>query len=177
MPNSLTVLLVGVLAGAILFPGAVCGQTAQESATAGCGPLHAEFRVSLAGEAQAAPALNANQALVYFIGYWPGPYGPAVRVGADGSWTGAIKGFSFLPVAMLAGEHHFCAEFPLSNTFETPPAVALHVIDLKAGETYYLLSDLSRAQRTGLLLLEEVNADEGRLLLSKAKQAEAQPKK
>ena len=69
--------------------------------------------------------LDNGKALIYIIGF--GKYA------ADGHMLGEVDR-SYSTVQLTPGEHHLCGEFRLG--FHT--VVALHSLNVKAGETYYV---------------------------------------
>ncbi len=141
-----------------------------------CGPADSRFDVSL----NAQPSVNlatSDRAIVYVIGNWFGGMlaGPTVRVAVNGSWVGALRGAAYFAISLRAGTYHFCVQGQ-GHTPPGPKEVALNVLQLKPGSTYYLLADSARVSTSGLLGLEEINADEGKLLLAQSKPVVAAPR-
>lgn len=136
-------------------------------AIAACGPGDVHLSVSAAPENAVASA-PPGKAEVYLIGssLKGGLSGPVFRVGMDGNWVGAFKGSSYMAIAATPGAHHFCV---WSQSRGEPPNVetdvALNVLQLRAGETYYLTMDSPDFVPLGIPALDEVNADEARLLI------------
>jgi hypothetical protein len=152
------------------------GSPAIRNAMAACGPADSQFDVSLNTEPPAKPAMQ-DQALVYVIGNWYGGElgGPVIRIGVNGTWVGALKGTVHFAIPLKAGAYHFCAQGQGHNP-PGPREVALNFLHLKPRGTYYLLADSERVSTSGFLGLEELNADEGKLLLAQSKSVVAKPK-
>ena len=75
--------------------------------------------------------------------------------------------------AVDPGEHHLCAY----ATFWGATFVSLHSLEAKAGETYYFLPmPIGDGGRGGRYALEQLDPDEGRNLVSKARFGTSHPK-
>ena len=143
----------------------LCAQNpaAIQAAEAACGPQNARFHVEVAPHEtpQNAPQ---GEATVYVIeNAWTRT--PTVRIAVDGKWVGATKGWSYLAVYVKPGQHHLCiSKQTRSNKLDDN--VALAPLLAKAGGEYYFLADTAGFILPGLLALEDIDADEGKLLIA-----------
>jgi hypothetical protein len=91
----------------------------------------------------------------------------------DGNWAGADDRNTYFFAAVDPGEHHLCAY----ATFWGATFVSLHSLAAKAGETYYFLPmPIANGGRGGRYALEQLDPDEGKYLVSKARFGTSHPK-
>ena len=88
-----------------------------------------------------------------------------IKVGADGSWIGAMRGNSYLFFRVAPGEHHFCVNWQ-SRIAERARAFAMSNLIAEAGKTYYLRARLFPGMGDFSFDLEAVNPDEGKYLVA-----------
>lgn len=108
-----------------------------------CGPYKTTFTVTLKPTHSMPAEPSPGHALVYFL-FDPKAQvalqpAPVVNVGLDGSWSGALKHKSYLPVEIMPGKHVACFEH-LSTAARYGyygHFVQLRSIDALAGKTYY----------------------------------------
>jgi hypothetical protein len=88
-----------------------------------------------------------------------------MKFGADGKWLGALKGGTYLSASLEPGEHHLCAigHLPLWK------GLSLNQLTAKPGETHYFFVHIVSGGGYDELTLTEVNADEGKQLVARAK--------
>ena len=142
-----------------------------------CGPGDIKFEVQTSkhqpdttvepGKAQACVVEVLKTVLLY-------PRNPALRIGLDGSWIGAIRNKSYLIFPIDPGEHHLCAQRQ-SIQERVSREAAFASFTAEAGKRYYF-----RALFTGRNLslnLERVSPDEGQVLVSSSALSISHPKK
>lgn len=95
-----------------------------------------------------------------------------MRFGADGKGLGALKGGTYMSALVDPGEHH------LRTTGRLPlwKALFLHKLTAKPGEPYYFFVRMVAGGGYDELTPTEVNADEGKELIARAKLSESHPK-
>jgi hypothetical protein len=101
-------------------------------------------------------------------------------LGMDGKWVGAVSGKGdYFPLPIDPGEHHLCAQF----TTRTGPGmlplikikdIALHSLDAKSGQTYYV--DLRVTMPYSGLTFDLLDPDEGKYLLASSTFSTSHPK-
>ena len=163
----------------VLFASCMAAQNtaAVPPAEAACGPSATRFQVKKNQGQPEVSALEAGSARIYFIEdlmteEW---FDPLVRIGIDGHWVSAEQGNSWSTFTVPAGEHHLCADWQPGPIHSG--AGALFGFKADADSTYYfrvLFPAVSNGQINDYgILLEPVNPDEGRYLLSRYPQAES----
>jgi hypothetical protein len=98
--------------------------------------------------------------------------GGTTRVGSDGQWLGALRPGTYLTVSIDPGEHHLCAIGHIGLWSHT----SLHELNAKAGATYYFLAHVVGERADGDFALSQVDPDEGKYLVSKARFSASHPK-
>ena len=102
-----------------------------------------------------------------------------MRIGVDGSWTGATNSKSFLYFSVAPGEHSVCTEWQ-SNVFKKTServggAITLNV---EAGKVYYLRMTFEEVTKaSGRIKLSLTDNAEGQFLLSSSALSNSHPKK
>jgi hypothetical protein len=173
MKNLLLVVLAVSAYGADLTPA--------PPANSACGPTQAKFNVKAVDGQPLAPQPESGKALIYVVEQYDRPSNelgkPTVRVGLDGTWTGANRGASYLFFSVPAGEHHFCADWQAPPSW-IGPKVSLTSLTAEPGQTYYLRARvIEHNLSTWTLDLERVNPDEGRWLVQSSPLSDYQLKK
>ncbi|HVX57113.1 MAG TPA: hypothetical protein VHA37_05250 [Candidatus Saccharimonadales bacterium] len=155
------------------FAGGMRGQNpaAIQAAEAACGPVASRFDVDVVQS----PSLREappGSATVYVIENAWLRRSPTVRIAMDGKWVGATRGWTYLVLTVKPGEHHLCiSKQTRSDKFDNN--VALAPLQAQPGQTYYFQADAADFILPNLLMLEQINPDEARLLI--AERALAQP--
>ncbi len=159
----------------ILFAALTCIPAMAQGQPAGsaCGPANAHFDNEPAAEhTTSQPEPGKGQ--VYVIEVFDKVVGeilhPTPRVGLDGAWMGADKGDSYLAFSVAPGEHHLCVNWQ-SYWKRLSDEAAVFGFTAEAGKTYYFRARIIEQGGSGhgssaALDLEEVNADEGKYLVS-----------
>ena len=144
-----------------------------------CGPENSKLEVSLDQTEQ--PQLNpvSGKAVVYIAQDFP--VGTTLvhlttRVGVDGAWVGANQIRSYFGFMIDPGVHHLCVSGQWSRV-TSPPWIALHSLEAKAGETYYFCVRFSYLGSAGgiLFTFEPVDEDQGKFLLQSSKHSTPHP--
>ena len=167
----------------VLVAPFVFAQSPVTDVKAACGPDKAEFQAESDQSPQPEPQPIADKALVYVIQdsgqALPDPVtqlgkGPALRIGMDGRWMGATHARSYFFFYVEPGEHHLCVS--LQSRLAGGHFFALASLAAEAGKVYYFRHRelLDRFFRT--FDLDEINGDQGKLLLSYSKRDVMQPK-
>jgi len=155
----------------------------KSSLLVGCGAAETQFKTEngAAGDSEAPEA--ADRATVYVIEVYnindKGHFNrPTLRVGMDGAWMGATKGFSFLRFAAESGERHVCARWQ-SRFNSLAQQVSLLNFKAEAGRTYYLRVQINvegASEGSAVSIdLQPVSEDEGRFLVSEAARSISHP--
>lgn len=152
-----------VLTAFFIATSALAQSTA--SLPSACGPENVRFNVRLNQSPSSRAMPEPNKATVYFIqdngtrSFGIGVHITA-RIGVDGSWMGAVKDNSYLPVFLEPGEHHVCVN--LDSDFLRNPVEFAH-FTAEAGKVYYFRS---RYVSDGFLLLGPADNDEATYLIT-----------
>jgi len=150
-------------------PGAFAqDKAAIAAAEAACGPQDVHFAVTVDHSVHPTPAPENGKALIYVVEIASG----MMRFGADGKWLGALKPGTYLFASVDPGEHHFCVtgHLPLWK------GLSLHEVTAKTGETYYFFVHVVAGGGHNVLTLTEVDPDEGKELVARAKFSASHPK-
>lgn len=171
-----------ILLFVVLLAVSVFAQGPVTDVKAACGPAKAEFQAESNQTPRPEPQATAGKALVYVIQdsgqALPHPLprvgkGPALRIGMDGRWMGATHAGSYFFFYAEPGEHHLCAA--------VQSAIAGHLFALssfaaEAGKVYYFRQRSLSGSFIRTFDLDEINGDQGELLLSYSKRDVMQPK-
>jgi len=143
-------------------------KTAISAAEAACGPQDATFEVMPDDSRHPTLPPESNKAVIYVVEKATG----VMRFGADGKWLGASKPGTYFFASLDPGEHHLCVtgHLPLWK------GVSLHALDAKAGETYYFFVHVVAGGGYDELMLSQVDPDQGKELVARAKFSESHPK-
>jgi hypothetical protein len=170
-----TVLIFALLASPA-FAQDSAGTTAALSA---CGPAKVKFEVTPDQTPQLSKPPD-GKALVYVVE----DRGDAaclvgcetIRVGLDGSWTGANQGNTHFSFTVLPGEHHLCANWQ-SSLKRYSSLHALANFTAEAGKVYYFRTRVLSSKAFDYLDLDTLNSDEGRYLVAASPAVVSHPKK
>jgi hypothetical protein len=143
-------------------------KAAISAAEAACGPPDAEFEVMPDGSQHPTMTPESNKALIYVVERATG----VMRFGADGRWLGALKPGTYVFASMDPGEHHLC----VTGRLPLWKGLSLHALNAKAGETYYFFVHVVAGGGYNELTLSQVDADEGKELVARAKFSASRPK-
>lgn len=155
-----------------LLPCCAFGQdkAAISAAEAACGPRDVGFEVTTDESQHPTPTSENGKALIYVVH----EDGGTTRVGADGKWLGALKGGgrTYFSVWIDPGKHHLCAISRIGAWSH----LSLHELPAKAGETYYFVTHVVGGYISDEFALSQVDPDEGKYLVAKAKFSASHPK-
>jgi Protein of unknown function (DUF2846) len=172
-----------ILLFVVFVAPAVFAQSPVSDVKAACGPEKAEFQTESDQRPRPEPQPIADKALVYVIQDsgqaqpHPAPQvgkGPALRIGMDGRWMGATHARSYFFFYVEPGEHHLCVG--VQSRLAGGDFSALSILTAESGKVYYFRQ---RELSDGLIRtfdLDEINGDQGKLLLSYSKRDVLQPK-
>jgi hypothetical protein len=154
----------------LLLSSCAFGQdkAAVSAATAACGPRNMAFEVTADESRHPTPAAENGKAVIYVVQGIPG----TTRVGSDGKWLGALRRGTYLSVSVDPGEYHLCGIASIGLVSFT----SLHELKAKAGETYYFVVCPVGEVASGDVVLSQVDPDEGKYLVAKAKLSASHPK-
>ncbi len=149
---------------------------------AACGPEDVQFSVQSSGIQQRAPQPEPGKALVYVVEQYDRAeneflFRPTVRVGLDGSWVGANRSTSYLFFPIEPGDHHLCADWQSTPRW-IGEKISLTSIRVESGQTYYVRARiLEGGSHVYTLDLEQINPDQGRLLVATSPLSDYRQKK
>jgi hypothetical protein len=142
-------------------------------AEAACGPQDVQFEVMPDDSRHPTPTPENNKSLIYVVEKATG----VMRFGADGKWLGALKPGTYFFASMEPGEHHLCVTgHSLNGPLPLWKGLSLHALDTKAGEIYYFFVRVVAGGGYDELTLSQVDADEGKELVARAKFSASRPK-
>jgi len=158
----------------------------------GCGPVNVKFDVKTEKAQNNTRTPESGKALVVFlqddVNFNSIPR-PTTRFGIDGTWIGATHANSYFFTYVDPGEHHICASWePRFKLIGPPtrPTAAAHLI-VEAGKSYYFRArDVTHTDNPfgrgdvvseAEVVLEPVDGDEARVLLSTFSVSSSHPKK
>jgi hypothetical protein len=139
---------------------------------AACGPPNVAFKVTLDKTQHPTPAPPGGKAMLYVFGYG--------TLAIDGEWVGAVSGVdNYFPLPIDPGEHHLCARFDGRSAYGPQlskiKGVALHSLDAKSGQTYYVDIRETSGSSPGFAL-DLIDPDEGRYRLASSTFSTSRPK-
>ncbi len=169
------------MGAAMLLASAVValGQQTVAPETLACGAGEGRFDVKRQPP-QALVTVPEGKALVYLIEEMPKVPLISTRVsyGLDGTWVGATDAMTYMAITIDPGVHHFCAKFQGKITLGEQGPLVLKKLDVKAGETYYLLYRGLFDKTDGeIAFFDRVDEDEGLYLVGGFEHAASKPKK
>jgi hypothetical protein len=175
----------------ILFAASAFAQDQSTIAAAesACGPRDVEFHIKTDNSHHPVFRPDAGKALVYVVEEqkFKAVKDVTARVGLDGAWMGANHGNSYLFFSVDPGEHHLCADWT-SSFLPDGRLVSLANLTAEAGKVYYFRVRTSGGPASYLdwggpdldyeatIDLEQVNSDEGKLLVLSSALSKSQPK-
>ena len=133
-----------------------------------CGKPDVQFTVKKADGAAPAAATNPGQATVIFmesVNHGAGLFTtPTLRLGLDGDWAGAVRGNTYVTLALTPGEHHFCAAWQ-SHFSSLRKTVEVMPLTVEAGKSYFVEFKIHIVPGEGgnavLTELKPINSDQG----------------
>ena len=143
--------------------------TAPSPETLACGSRDVKLDVSVDQSQHPTPLPPDGKALVYLLGDVMHE-----RIGIDGKWVGANHRGTYFFVPIDPGEHHLCVFASVAgHTF-----LALHALQAKPGDTYYFVPAVMSygGNWSGRYALEQLDPDEGKYLVSRARFITSRPK-
>ena len=143
-------------------------KAAISAAEAACGPREVQFDITADKSQHPTPTPENGKALIYVVQENLG----STRVGADGKWLGGLQREGYFSVSIAPGEHHLCAIAHIGLLSH----VSLHQLNVKAGETYYFLVHPVESVTSNNFAITQVDPDEGRYAVAKAKLNASHPK-
>jgi hypothetical protein len=146
-------------------------KAAVAAAEAACGPRDVSFEVKADVSQHPTPAPESGKALVYVVQ----EDRISSRFGVDGKWVGANNRRSYFFVQIDPGEHHLCAIARLGAVHW----VSVHQFKAEADKTYYFVPHIEGGAVYAVdskFDLSQVDPDEGRDLVAKAKFCTSHPK-
>ncbi len=155
------------------------------AAEAACGSPGIEFRIKTETTQHPVAQPNSEKAVVYVILDEKFQVVKAVtaRVAIDGTWVGANHGNSYMFFSTDPGEHHLCTDW-VSTFLANGRLVSLASFNAQGGGVYYFRvrttggpsSYMKDSDRSASIDLEEVNSDEGKLLVASSPWSDSQVK-
>lgn len=133
-----------------------------------CGLDNVKFKVTSSGR-QPLVQPEPGKALVYVVEQYLRPANelgkPTIRVGLDGAWMGANRDTSYLYFSVEPGEHHLCTDWQsVPRRLGIIPA-SLAILRAEPGQSYYFRARVVEHHGYFTLDLDQVNPDEGRMLV------------
>jgi hypothetical protein len=161
------------IAAILLLSCCALGQDkmAVAAAEAACGPRDMKFEVKADELQHPTPTPENGKALIYVVK----EDRISSRFGLDGKWVGALKGRTYFFVPIDPGEHHLCA----IGQIGAATRVSLRELKAQTGMTYYFVPHIvGEAVYTidSEFDLSQVDPDEGKDLVAKAKFSTSHPK-
>jgi hypothetical protein len=145
-----------------------------------CGADNPSFATRKDPADPAAAQPHPEQALVYVIEQMPSaPFiSTKVRVGIDGKWVGVTEPQTYMTFLLEPGVHHLCTHYQGQLALGEEGGTILHRLNLEAGKIYYILYRGLFIKDSGeVAFLDQVDADEGRMLLQMSDHVTSNPKK
>jgi hypothetical protein len=143
-------------------------KTAVAAAEAACGPRDVSFEVTADVSQHPTPPPESGKALVYVVQ----DDRITTKFGVDGKWVGANHGRTYFFVPIDPGEHHLC----VISRVGVYTRLALHQLRAEAGTTYYFHPHVVRYLWGFEIDLSQLDPDEGRDLVARAKFSTSHPK-
>jgi diadenosine tetraphosphatase ApaH/serine/threonine PP2A family protein phosphatase len=158
------------IAAIVLLSCCAFGQdkAAVSAAEAACGPQDAGFEVTPDDSHHPTFTPENSKALIYVVQRTTG----VMKFGADGKWLGASKPGTYFFASLEPGEHHLC----VAGRLPLWKGLSLHALNAKAGETYYFFVHVVAGGGYDELTLSQVDPDEGKELVARAKFGDSHPK-
>jgi len=164
-------------------------QSAIAAAESACGPKEVEFHIKTDTSHPPTFQPDAGKALVFVVEdqKFKAIRDVTTRVGLDGTWVGANHGNSYLLFSVEPGEHHLCADWTsgflpggrlvtLANFTAEPANVYFFRVRTSGGPASYIDGRGLQSDHEAAIDLEQVNSDEGKLLVVSSPLSNSQPK-
>jgi hypothetical protein len=156
-------------------------QTLINPVSSACGPHEANFDVTHDDVQSGSIAIPPGKALVHVIETMLDyPFvTKKVNIGMDGTWLGATDAQSHMTFLVDAGTHHLCAVYQgHAQGMDDEGHTLLLLLNAEPGKTYYLrYHALFLKDSPGIAFFDQVDADEGQLLLQTTSHATSVLKK
>ena len=162
----------------ILTAALVIGVSLPAASQTACGPDASRFEIQVNNAHHELAAPEPGKARVYIVQDIGGLHSPigkgswVTKVGMDGSWIGANKNISFFSVSVDPGLHHLC----ISTQSHYGDVREFRQVRVLAGETYFLRVR-NLLWLTPMLIVEQVDADQGNYMITNSAMSSAQPRK
>ncbi len=171
--------IVGVAGMVVGMAGAQVPARSAPATVAACGVMSQNFSVTEGASPKMGEQVPAGKALVYLLeDIRHTPLNTTnFRVGVDGKWLGATRDKTYLSFAVEPGEHHLCVDVQGHAWGQLEQGITLRRLKVEEGKTYYLRARMVWGKNTlPLIFVEQVDDDEGQLLLQTMSPAVWQPK-
>jgi len=145
------------------------------AAEAACGPHDVNFEVKVDASRHPTPMPENGKALIYVVQ----EDSITSRFGVDGKWVGANHGRTYFFIQIDPGEHHLCATAQGMGPASRHPRVALRQLIAEAGMTYYFVPHVAGESVYAIdakFDLNQVDLDQGKALIARAKFGTSRPK-
>ena len=147
-----------------------------QAAAPGCGDKKIKWDVTTDRSIHPVATAGPGKALVYFLqddaNFQSSPK-PTTRFGLNGSWVGATQSNAYFYVSVDPGEHHLCAGWQSWVGVGAGHTSAADHFTAEAGRSYFFIvrdfytDNVHEPANLANMKLEQVNGDEGQLLMSK----------
>jgi hypothetical protein len=142
----------------------------------GCGDKKIKWDVTTARSKHPTATPDPGKALIYFLqddtNFQSAPK-PTTRFGLNGDWVGATQYNAYFYVSVDPGEHHLCAGWQSWVGVSAGHTSAADHFTAEAGKSYFFIvrnfytNNTHEPTNVANMKLEQVNSDEGQLLMSK----------
>ncbi len=164
-----SMLAVLLFAARVLAQGPAQAPTQDQVETAligaGCGPSQVLFDITVDKNQHPLAQPESGKALVYVIN----EVGFSMKIGLDGAWVGANRGWSYFSFSVGPGDHHLC----MSEQGDHKQGSAAS-FTAAAGETYYFQSSLNEGTEWKL---KAIDPAKGLFLIASSALSTSHPKK
>jgi hypothetical protein len=165
----------------LAVPQAHSQQTPISPTSSACGASKADYVVSHDAAQTASTTIPPGKALVHVIETMLDyPFvTKKVNIGLDGTWLGATDAQSHITFLVDAGVHHLCAVYQgHAAGMDDEGHTLLLLLNAEPGKTYYLrYHALFLKDSPGIAFFDQVDEDEGQLLLQTTEHASSVLKK
>jgi hypothetical protein len=149
---------------------------ASQAVSPGCGDKKIKWDVSTNRSKHPVATPDTEKALVYFLqddaNFQSAPK-PTIRFGLNGNWVGATQGNAYFYIPVDPGEYHLCAGWQSWIGVTPGHTDAADHFTAEAGKSYFFVArnvytnDVHNPANIANMKLEQVNEDEGQLLMTK----------
>jgi hypothetical protein len=176
-------LLIAMVLLALTSPVFGQAQSSNAAAVPGCGAANIDFDVKTDDKQRPTVQPDSAKAHVYFLQddaeFFSRPR-PTTRFAIDGTWVGATHSNSYFYVTIDPGVHHLCASWQgVVGLGPQRSEAALH-FTAEPGIDYYFraknIFDL-KENKPAVVVLKQLDSDEGQLLIRQFSFSTSNPKK